>query len=831
MLARLWYVPDIFMRVMTPHSERGTTLIRALRSAAVCCGVATICMVLAASAHAGVRERQDEAAYLARGGDYDGALAILADLRMDYPNDPALRNDEIAILAWAGENDEALKLADQLEISTTPAWVANAVGKAARNTRQFDAAIKWYRAATTNDPLNLDSRLGLAMALADADRAADARAELKKIPPAEQNSTAVLLTSAYLFQREGMYVPAVNEYDRILAREPQQREALLGKAYALQALLLPGEALNLARANPGLLSETDMTRLEGDALALELRSAIQQPNQVYPYPAINTALAHIDDRLAQESPATPLAMQLRHDRIVGRTEANRTLEAIADYETLLAEGEEPPAYVHYAAARSYLARERPQEALQALETAEQLAPDDLEIQIEKFYALINLDREPEAIALADSLVAKLDPMVQEPGARVAVPNETRTRARIIAGMGRAYADQLEEAQEMISELLVEAPNNLDARYSLGNIYRYRGWKNQPLPEYNQALTMDPTLLPARTSYAVARIERQEYPQANVELRALQPLYPGSKSVMDLNEEWLLYRSWQLLADVDWGKSDGDVFGTDQHTVNVWLFTEPVADNFRFYLRTFDDYANFDDGSESRRRAAAGTEYRKGAWSARGEINGNRTEGGDVGFASRLDYRINDKWAVGGALEIDSYATQLRADRADIKSNLLTTDLSYVRNELYSASVGIGAQDYDDGNLRLALFGDSRLRLYNGFRYKLDGLANFALNSNSDGDETVYYAPKQSVEANLGVENIWRQYRFYDAALNHRVAALAGIYDQDGYGSDVIWTLLYEIEWNINESVDVAAGASQARRVYDGSPEDQTFFNARVDVRF
>lgn len=802
-----------------------------MRAFAIGCGAAAICVALTATAQTGYRERQDEAAFLARSGDYDAALAILTNLRANYPDDLSLLYDELAVCTWAGDNEAALKLASQLSISATPAWVANAAGKAARNLRQYELAISWYRAATLDDPANLDSRLGLAMALADAGLATDARGELKKTPPAAQTSTAVLLTSAYLFQREGMYIPAINEYDRILVREPRQREALLGKSAALQALLLPDQALELARANPGLLDATAMARLEGDALALELRSAIQQPDQVYPYLAINAALANIDARLAREAPGTPLAMQLRFDRIVGRTEANRTLEAIADYETLLGEGVKPPAYAHYAAARSYLARERPAEALQALQEAEQLAPDDLAIQLEKFYALTNLDRDPEAIALADSLVAKLDPMVQEPGARAATPNETRTQARIMAGMGRAYADQLDAAEQMLSELLAEAPNNLSARYSLGNVYRYRGWRDRPLPEYKQVLTMNPNLLPARASYAVARLERQEYPQAQAELRAVQPLYPGSRTVLDLNEEWLLYRSWQLLADVSWGNSDGDTFGTNQHEVNVWLFTEPVKDNFRFYLRTFDNYADFDDGSDSRRRAALGAEYRKGPWSARGEVNGNRTEGGDVGFASRLDYDISDTWAVGGALEIDSYATQLRADRAGIKSNLLTTDLRYARNELYSASVGIGAQDYDDGNLRLGLFGDSRLRLYNGFRYKLDGLANFALNSNSDGDETVYYAPRQSVEVDAGVENIWRQYRFYDAALTHRLAALAGIYEQDGYGSDGIWTLAYELEWNINESALVAAGASQARRVYDGASEDQTFFNARLDVRF
>ena len=793
--------------------------------------VAAFFLLSGSATLAGMGERQDEAALLARSGDYPAALAILSELRAEYPDEVSLLYDEIVILVWAGSYEQALATADELVADNTPPWVAIAAGKAARDVQRFDTAILWYESAIRNDPANLDARLGLAMALADAGRAADARAALKQTPPSVQETTPVLLTSAYLFQREGMYIPAVNEYDRILAIDPAQPEALQGKTYALQALLLPAEALEMARAHPGLMTEADMIRLEGDALAMELRRAMQKPDQVYPYPAINLALAHIDERLEQEPPGTPLAMQLRYDRVVGRTEALRTLEAIADYEAMLAEGIEPPAYVHYAAARSYLQRERPEEALQALEIAEQSAPNDLEIQIEKFYAYISLARYEEAITLADKLVADLPPMIQEENSKVVTPNETRTRARIIASMGRAYADQLEEAQSMLDELLTEAPNNTNARYSLGNIYRYRGWEDRPLPEYSQVLTADPKLLPARTSYAQAKIERQEYPQANSELRAVQPLHPGNKSVMDLNEQWLLYRSWQLVADIQWGESTGDTFGSDQHQANVWLFTRPFKENFRAYLRTFDNYAKFSDGTDDRRRAAVGGDYRKGVWTARGEVNWNRSEGGDVGFAGRVDYRINDEWAAGGALEIDSYATQLRADRAGIKSNLLTGDVRYARDESYSAGAGAGIQDYDDGNIQLAMFVDSTLRFVNKFKYKLDGLANIAITTNSDGNNTVYYAPEQQTVATVGVQNIWQQYRRYDAALTHQVTALAGINNQKDFGSDGIWTLAYELNWSINESIDIVGGASEGRRFYDGEGEDQTFFNLGLNARF
>jgi biofilm PGA synthesis protein PgaA len=213
------------------------------------------------------------------------------------------------------------------------------------------------------------------------------------------------------------------------------------------------------------------------------------------------------------------------------------------------------------------------------------------------------------------------------------------------------------------------------------------------------------------------------------------------------------------------------------------------------------------------------------------VNWNRTESGDVGFAGRVDRRLNDEWSVGGELEIDSYATQLRADRDDIKSNLYAADLSFVRDELYSASVTAGFQDYDDGNLRFAVAANTQMRFYNGYTYKLDGLVNLGTSTNSDGDDTVYFAPENDYEALAGVVNEWRQWRRYDQSLTHRVTALAGVYNQKSFGTDNIWTLAYQLDWSVNESIDLSVGVEESRRVYDGDSEDQTFFNARMNVRF
>ncbi len=145
--------------------------------------VFVICVLLTATVSAGVRERQDEAAGLARAGSYEESLAILAELRIENPENVSLLHDEIVILAWSGQYERALTAADQLVVANAPAWVAMTVGKTARNIQRFDAAITWYESATLSEPGNLDARLGLAMALADAGKAEEARAALKKTPP------------------------------------------------------------------------------------------------------------------------------------------------------------------------------------------------------------------------------------------------------------------------------------------------------------------------------------------------------------------------------------------------------------------------------------------------------------------------------------------------------------------------------------------------------------------------------------------------------------------------------------------------------------------------
>ena len=130
-----------------------------------------------------VQTRQYEAVNLARAGEVDEALQIIASLRATTPDDQSLLYDETTILAWAGRDTEVMANAAQLDPETAPEYLLTAVAKSARNVQRFDEAAIWYQAALARRPDNLDARLGLAMTQGDGGLHQQARATLDALAP------------------------------------------------------------------------------------------------------------------------------------------------------------------------------------------------------------------------------------------------------------------------------------------------------------------------------------------------------------------------------------------------------------------------------------------------------------------------------------------------------------------------------------------------------------------------------------------------------------------------------------------------------------------------
>ena len=758
---------------------------------------------------------REQAVAAARAGRLEEALAQLAELRAQHPQDAEVLWDYAVVLAWSGRDSEVLALAATLDAEAAPAYASGAVARAARNRGELAMAIHWYTAAVAREPDDLDAHLGLAMTHAEMGAYEDALAELARVPARQREHLRMRLAEGYVHTLRGATPEALLAYERALSIEPDNREALRGKALALKALFIPDAALALAREHPGLLTAGEEAELRADDLTVRLRNVLQTPRaHAERVAALESIIADYDRELAGSSGSPKLDRRLAADRLAALTEVRRAPEAIAAYEGLLATGEPLPAYAHLAGASAYLQNRQPEPALRALDLAGREPPSRLAADVERFYALSDLDRFGEARELA-AAITEGAPGPQDPQA---------FQGQFLSAMALAYADQLARAQAELEVLLSRAPGNADARQGLAAVYRWRGWSDRALGTYEQLLAANPATAEARAGRAHSRLDRQDFRAAEDDLLTLRQTAAGTFALGDLERRWALHDSSEVLIETRWGESSGETFGSDQYEIDSYWFSPPIAYDYRFYARTFDSYADFEEGDWDRRRAALGAELRRGPWTARTELSADRSGLDDPGLAGTLDYRIDDRWTLGGLIELNSYDTPLRADRAEVDSDLAGLNLGYQAHESFGVFSGLRYQDFSDGNRRTALFADARYRALTTSRYKLDLTAGAATSQNSL-DDAAYFNPDRDFTAVAGLDNWLRTFRHYERWLQHRLHLWAGTYDQKSYGSDLIWGIDYELTWALSDALQLRGGWQRARRVYDGAPEYQTFFTA------
>jgi biofilm PGA synthesis protein PgaA len=331
-------------------------------------------------------ERHQQAVELARNGDFEKSLTLLADLRTGEPGNLDLLYDETVILNWAGFDERALANAESIDISTAPDYVLESVGKAARNMGRYDDAIRWYGELLRRAPDNLDARLGLAFSHADAGNPEEAYRLLESIPGEDPTQLYLDLAEAYVHERAGRLVEALASYQRVVEYDPENAAALRGMALVLRDLLLPSDALALAKQHPGILDKSEIEQLEADVAAMAIREGAEAQQPVSATgESTGDVLARINSLLADPAIRPEVRRRLEYDRIVALTDRGRTAEAIEAFEALDGDRSAQPVYVLVSASSAYLGERRPAEARRLLEHALQRAPGDLEIRFQLFW--------------------------------------------------------------------------------------------------------------------------------------------------------------------------------------------------------------------------------------------------------------------------------------------------------------------------------------------------------------------------------------------------------------------------------------------------------------
>jgi biofilm PGA synthesis protein PgaA len=765
----------------------------------------------------------------ARSGEYESALEVLELLSTTYPDDASLLHDRITVLAWSEDDTAVVALAERLTPREVPRYVQLAVAKSARNLQRYDLAERWYDATLEADATDIDALTGRLMSAGDARDPATVHAFIDAVPATVRGDTRIGLARAYALNAVDEYLGALRAYDDVLAGAPDNADALRGKIYALRSLLLPTQALELAAEHPGLLSESEIERLRADETAIQLRLGVRTP---YPDETVAEAterpLERIDEQL-QSFETESARNTLKLDQIVAFADANQAEAAIEAFEQLPSSVRRDQPYVLVAVSGAYMEAHRPEESLRLLDRALELDPSNLEARFQKIYALLDLDRYDDALAIVQQLNAELPMVNRAAGSNVIKPNESRLRAESMAGIAEAYGDQLAEAERRFNALLAEAPNNSEWRSELASVYRNRGWLERSLDEYRQVLTTDEELIAARLGQAHAQIDARDYESVDMTVKDLTATHGYDMSVQRLARRWQIHNDRELVITGSTGESSGPVAGTDSYSIDARGYSSPLGYHFRLFVATHDGYAAYAEGDARRRRIGTGVEYRSHRFTATALVSDSRDDG-NTGFAANLSYRHSDFWNFAFGVEQNSDNVQLRAHRLGIEADRGFLTASFAPHELASISFGIDYADYSDGNVLETLFADGRRRIVNRPRSKLDATISLGF-GRTETSAVPYYSPTKDRTARIGLEHRFRLYRRYDREVGQIFAVSAGEYAQQGFESGSIWSIRYGIDWTLSDRLSLGIEAQRHGQLFDGLREHATVGLVSVSGRF
>ena len=776
-------------------------------------------------------ELRTQAVQSARSGDYSLAIDILERLLARNPGNIDAFHDLLIILGWAERDSQLMQLADRLDAETAPVEVLEALAKSSRNIGDFDQSIRWYERAISRVPDSLEGHLGLALTYADLGRREQALRVLGSVSIDERNRSRVLLAKAYIFRSSADFPQAIAAYNEILANDPDHRIALRGKILAMQRLLLPAQALDIANAHPGVLTKDELGQLYTDWGAVQIRWAKQTATSksLAEYP-LEKVLAQVSATGRRFADSVSVQQRTRFDRIVALRSRQRMTEVVSEYEQLVAGVDGIPAYVLGAAAGAYLYLRQPEKAQELLLRALQQEPDSFELNQDLFYVYVDLEQHRQAKELAEKLRQSQPVWNQVPGSRVFKSNPRRMQAEITAGLSLAFADQLALSQARFEDLLSKAPHNTDLRHELATVYRRRGWTDRAAFEYQQVLSVEPELTAADVGYAHALLDRRHYELADRKISRLVDELPARQDVMRLRQRWDRHDEFKYHIDASHGDSSGVQFGSEQYRIDGYFFVKPLAYRWRPFIHTTDAFAEFPEGDSTRRRIGAGIEYRSTDWLGGLELNTDRNSGGELGVSGSLEWAASDYWSLAALWETQSDAVPLRGHRVGVDADRVGLRLGYRASESRQVSISAEQLKLSDGNTRYHWLGQLNQRVVSRPVYKLDLNAEIYAAKGS-AQSVVYYNPRRDSSVVVTATNEWRTYRRYEFAFTQQFNIGFGYHQQDSFGTGPIGSLHYLANLEVHAGLSLQFGVQRTRNIYDGEREYATFFTLAIGGSF
>lgn len=828
----------MLLMLRRPTSTREDPLGTIKRLLLLTFAVAALFSTLAVTTGWAQQADHDKAIAMARTGQTAQALEILASLYTNHPDDKAVFYDYLTVLSWAGQDDRVAALSTRLSPQTAPEYALKAAAHSARRRGDYIQAEYLYRAGAQRFPGDLDLPTGLILTLVDADCSQAALELAEKLEQQHPQEPSLQLAKGYALEARREYFTALQNYNRILDRDPTNRTAQARRILVLDSLGAADLAVDLTHRDPDLLSSSERQRILSNQAALAVRwGNLPATDETRRFDWTDRALVLLDRNRAEHDPASPGAVNLdqraRFDRLVALRNRYEMQAVVSEYESLVHEGATIPAYALSAAADAYLYLQQPEQAVNLYHSLLTVQPDDLNTNLGLFYTLIELEEFDAAYALIDRLDQSQPIWLQarQPdGSSRTRPNPDKPTTATTAAMARLYGDQNAEAEARLSAWHEQAPANLDITRELGNAYAARGWPRLAQQTYELGLRLDYRHRDLQVGLAQSYLDRREYRLAEQSINRLYALYPEDIHVRRLHRQWQIHNLSELRLTVGYTDSSGVTQGSQDMLVDGTLFSRPFNYNYRMFFSGRYASADFPEGDETYRRYGVGIEYRRPDLEAAAELTYNVDGGNELGGRLSLLYELDDHWSIPLNVERFSRDTPLRALKQEVTADAADIGISYRASELSRVSLQAQVMDFSDGNVRRSLNGSLEQRLVTLPKYKLSGIVEVYTSANSRAN-TVYFNPDRDFSTALTLDNLQRLYRRYDQSFSHRLSLTLGNYWQKSYDDDYLAGFAYEHIWEATERFTLVYGFSRFRRIYDGSPEYQNNYYTRINWRF
>ncbi|MEI8295331.1 MAG: poly-beta-1,6 N-acetyl-D-glucosamine export porin PgaA [Alphaproteobacteria bacterium] len=770
--------------------------------------------------YAGEDSEHDKVVNVARQGNYKQALSMLDTIVKEKGWDEKRVYDYITILTWDGQYQKAYKLFKEKvtkDPKELPGHVLEALARSCRELKYYQKSRTFYLLLMKKHPKDVDAYLGLAVILLTEDKADDVPLLLVPFKNDPEKGVEVLKLMGLAYMRLNLFIDALDCYTRALAKKHNDKEALQGKAKALNGMLASYEAEKIPDLDADLYQ-----KIKSSEAALDIRWGIASE-----YPR---NYAHFDKAIDKLTKAEPTDRNT-YDLIVAYNRRGRHDDALRLYEELLASGktkEDIPNETLEAVAVSYLHKHNPVIAKDIYGFVLSKQADNIEALQGYYYALLENEELGESLEFIESNYQKHKKFIYM--GKLAYINSNRDACESLYSKSFLYANLLSVSESVLKERIKVIPHNTDIRMLLGETYLSRGLPRAAKKEFDIGQTNDPENVGLKIGRIGVLMSLHQYREAEALLNELKPKHPDNDALKKAEKAWEAHNLREL--DTGYSFQKGGLSSSGTSLLEATLYSSPIAYNFRAFMTATHLFGKFTEGSLWYILGGAGLEYKSTPFNARFEVNDSHYKGrARVGSILDINITPTDEWAFSGQADFNSSAkTPGRAFVNEVSSNYFDVGAGYYYNNAFKLGMSVFDQEFTDKN---RWFGGSSFvqgQVAEMPRQTLDLRLDLGYRKSRTQD-ALYYSPLRDSFASASAILDQTLYRNYEFSFKHAITPSAGEYWERGFNKSATFGVSYEQQFGYQDWYLFKYGVSRARATYDGTPEYTTSVFINFNIKF